>query len=319
LRFVIWNLFVICVLHFCYFSSSNCGIILSVITVRKIRFFVVLFFAFALPACQQGPHEQPVAGKLRVVTTIAPLYSFTKNIAGDAAAVENLLPSNAEPHDYALTPKDAKKVADADIIIENGIKLETWLDRLMYASQGQVVVDTSSGIDVIDDNPHIWLSPKNAMVQVRNIRDALMKADPLNSETYKENASAYIKRLEALDHDIKDAVVLLKSRKFVSQHAAFLYFARDYGLVQTAVIQETPEVEPSPGHIIDVMNIIKAEDIKFLFSGQGGSHKVMTSIASDLGLNIYPLDTLETGVFSKAWYEDSMRKNIAVIVKAFNE
>jgi zinc/manganese transport system substrate-binding protein len=290
-----------------------------VITVRKIRFLVILFSAYIVLACQQGPHEQPVAGKLRVVTTIAPLYSFTKNIAGDAAVVENLLPSNAEPHDYALTPKDAKKVADAYIIIKNGINLETWLDRLMYASQGQVVVDTSSGIDVIDDNPHIWLSPKNAMVQVRNIRDALMKADPLNSETYKENASAYIKRLEALDHDIKDAVVLLKSRKFVSQHAAFLYLARDYGLVQTAVIQETPEVEPSPGHIMDVMNTIKTEDIKFLFSGQGGSHKIMRSIASDLGLNIYPLDTLETGAFSKAWYEDSMRKNIAVIVKAFNE
>lgn len=290
---------------------------------------VILTFGFF--SCQQagqGPDSRPrsASEKLRVLTTIAPIYCFAKNVAGDAAVVENLLPPGAEPHDYSLSPKDAIKAAEAQVIIKNGVNLETWLDKLLSsagemsgsAEHKPVVADTSRGVVLIDNDPHIWLSPKNAIVQVRNIRDALTEADPENSSEYKENARQYIKRLEALDSEISGTVSKFKRKGFVSFHSAFIYFARDYGLRQVAVIQETPESEPSPAHLAGVMDIIKAEGIRSIFSEPGITHKIVGSIAKDLDLRVYSLDTLETGTLSAQWYEESMRGNLSVLKEALN-
>jgi zinc/manganese transport system substrate-binding protein len=295
---------------------------------------VILTFGFF--SCQQAGHgpdgrsgdtvSQPSSEKLRVLTTIAPIYCFTKNVAGDAAFVENLLPPGAEPHEYSLSPQDAIKAAEAQVIIKNGVNLETWLNKLLFsagemsgsAEQKPVVADTSRGVELIDNDPHIWLSPKNALVQVKNIMDVLIKADPENSSAYKENARQYIKRLEALDREMSGTINTFKRKGFVSFHSAFIYFARDYGLKQVAVIQETPEAEPSPAHIVSVMNTIKAEGIRSIFSEPGITHKIVGSIAKDLDLRVYSLDTLETGTFSREWYEERMRANLSVLKEALN-
>jgi len=303
-------------------------IILSVKALGRSGLLSALILCLTLFSCQQPGDNasRPASEKLRVLTTIAPLYSFTKNIAGDAAVVENLLPAGAGPHEYSLRPGDARKVADADVIIKNGVDLETWLDKLLSsagempsaAGRSSVVTDTSVGVEIISNDPHIWLSPKNAVIQVKNIRDALMKADPANSSVYERNAFEYIKRLELLDNEIKSGIMTFKSRKFVSFHSAFVYLARDYGLTQAAVIQEMPETEPSAGHIADVIKIIRAEGIKSIFSQPGTSHKITGSLAGDLGLRVYSLDTLETGGLSGQWYEERMRADLEVLRKALN-
>lgn len=288
----------------------------------KTAIILVLFLSVA--ACK-GPVAQP-SGKLRILTTIAPLYSFTKNIAGDAALVDNLIPSGVGPHEYSLSPGDARKVAETQILIINGVNLEAWLHKLTgsvedirQASQDKkeklVIVNTSIGVDIISNDPHIWLSPKNAVIQVKNIRDALIRADPVNIETYSGNAAEYIRRLEILDREIKAEVTAWKMKEFVAFHPAFEYFARDYGLEQAAVIQETPEIEPSPQHIAQVIETIKSKGIKAIFTEPQFSHKIVSSIAGDLNLQVYSLDTLETGSFSKGWYENTMRANVKVLKK----
>ncbi len=305
---------------------------------NKLQYFGIIFMVAALLACQIKEQDSPQRSrksdvrsshKIKVLTSIAPLYSFTKNIAGDMADVDNLLPSGAGPHEYSLSPEDVRKVVEARILVINGVNLEAWLHNLVTAaeelggssrsdSEKLIVVDTSDGVDLIDKDPHIWLSPRNAIIQVINIREALAKADPGNSEAYLTNAAEYIRRLENLDGEIRDEIKSWKSNKFVAFHSAFNYFARDYGLEQVAVIQETPEIEPSPKHIAYVIETIKSKGIKSIFTEPQFSHRIVRSIAGDLGLEVYSLDTLETGSLSKEWYENSMRTNLSVLKRALN-
>lgn len=284
--------------------------------IRRLLLLGIIFFSVSFFACQQ-PQPQTNT-KLKILTTFAPLYCFTMNITGDLADIENLLPSGVGPHGYSFSPADIKKIREAQVIIKNGVNLENWLDKLI-ASAGRerlIIVDTSSGVDIINNDPHIWLSPRNAIVQIKNIMNALIKADPDNSKRYMENAEKYINRLGILDKDIRDEIKTWKRKDFVAFHSAFLYFARDYGLKQAAVIQESPEKEPSPKHLADVINIIKIAGVKAIFSEPQFSPKMVESIAQDLKLQVYTLDTLETGMLNPAWYEDRMRANLAIFKKA---
>ncbi len=291
----------------------------------------IILFSITLSACQQS--YQPVSGskrpekKLKVLTTTASLYSFTKNITGDLAVVENLLPSGAGPHEYSFSPSDIKKIKEAQVLIKNGANLETWLDKLVASAEEGViasgskkltVVDTSAGVEVILNDPHIWLSPRNAIIQVKNIRDALVKEDPGRTENYTENAEKYINRLEVLDRDLRDEVKTWDKKEFVAFHPAFQYFARDYGLRLLAVIQESPEEEPTSKHIAYVIKTIKAKGIKAIFSESQFTPKIVKAIAGDLKLRVYPLDTLESGMLYPEWYEDRMRANVAVLKKALH-
>ena len=297
------------------------------IALRKLVVFGTLLLALGLFACRQTtPPKVEGDSRLKVVTTIAPLYSFTKNIAGDSVVLENLLPSGVGPHEYSLSPEDARKIADADIIIQNGVGLEGWMNRLIGSvnelrsnSKKLLVVDTSKGVEIFNNDPHIWLSPRNAVLQVRNIAAALVKADPGNADEYEKNAADYIKRLEALDREITECVATWDNNYLVTFHSAFSYFAEDYGLKQSAVIEGSPEAQPSPSHIAEIIDIIKGSGTRVIFSEPDASHKIMDSIAGDLGLRVYSLDTLGTGELGPGWYISSMRANLETLNKALGE
>jgi zinc/manganese transport system substrate-binding protein len=285
-------------------------------------FFLILLF-LGITSCSQSA-DQPVSkhglpeSGLKILTTIPPLYSFTKNIVQEHAEVSNLLPSGVGPHEYSFSPADLKKIAEADIIIKNGANLEAWL-KSAIASAGReelIVIDTSSGVDIINDNPHIWLSPKRAIVQVNNIKEALIRAKPGLAGGYSTNADNYIRRLDVLDSYIREEIRTWREKKIVTLHPAFLYFTVDYGLKLAAVIQESPEHAPSPKHIGNVINTIKDEGMKSVFSERQSSQKLVRALAGDLDLQVYILDTLETGEFSLQWYEEKIRGNLEVLKKA---
>jgi len=299
--------------HVCY------GIILPVISYTRFIVCIVLLSFFYFNSCTQPVTKNNT--RLKVLTTVAPIFSFTKNITGIAADVENLLPSGAGAHDYSLSPDDARKIAQADIIIMNGVNLESWLNKLTGVSEKSsiyTVVDSSSGIDILDNDPHIWLSPLNAIMQVKRIRDGLINADPENSKLYSDNTAAYIKRLEILDKEISDEISGWKRKDFVAFHPAFRYLAKDYGLNLAAVIRESPETEPSPRHITEVIDTIRSKNIKSIFTDPIITHKIVRSIAADLNLQVYSLDTMESGNSSKEYYEDRTRANISVLKKVLH-
>ncbi len=298
----------------------NCVIMHAVKLIRILILISIGCVLLTPLSCKRADRGRE--DRLRILVTVAPVYSFTVNVAGNAAAVDYLLPSGAGPHEYSLSPGDAKKIEDAGVIVINGAGLEPWLAKSVVplsearrdgTSTGSLIIDSSRGIELIDNDPHTWLSPLNAVSQVKNIMDGLVAADPGNAAVYRKNAVSYIARLTELDREIRASASKWGSREFVSYHPAFAYFAREYGLIQAGVIQESHEAMPSPSHIADIMQVIKDHDIRSIFTEPRASARMVNSIAHDLDIKVYSLDTLESGGFSAQWYEDKMIANLSVL------
>jgi zinc transport system substrate-binding protein len=284
----------------------------------------------------------PVHGNARIaiLTTFAPIHCFTLNVAGDAADVSVLVPPNAGPHDYSFSPADVQKIAKADVLVINGAGLEGWLQRGIKSAgkKDLLIVDTSAGIDLITGldvrplpgvrsepdsdaggpNPHIWLSPANAIKQVEHIRDALVSRDPGNAETYRTNAGAYIRQLNGLDSQIRTATASLPNKNLITFHDTFPYFARDYGFHVVATFEEFPGKEPSPRTIEELRKIIAAGNVSALFSEPQYSPKAMQVIGKEFKVPVVQLDPMETGDGSKDFYERVTRKNLDALVAAFH-
>lgn len=297
----------------------------------------------ALTSCSQttesnksGAGNPPA--KLRVVTTFAPLYSFALNVVGDEATVENLVPIGASVHTFQAKPSDIKKIAKADVLVINGAGLETFLEDIIEtaANPDLVIVDTSKSIELLDDpehnetleagdfadehglgDPHIWLSPKNAMKQVEAIRDALVKADPKNSATYRKNAGKYIARLGALDAEIAGKLEKAEKKKYIVFHDAYTYFEQEYGLKNSATIEKFPGKEPSPKYVKDLIDLIRKEQVSIIFTEPQFSPKLVNTLKQELDIYVAELDPIGSEL-SKEGYEKNMRKNLDEMLKAFN-
>jgi zinc transport system substrate-binding protein len=194
---------------------------------------------------RQAETEQPDA-RLQIVASVLPMADFARQVGGDRVRVETLIPAGASPHTYDLTAAQMKAVARARVLILNGVGLEFWADKVISSAGNLnlIVVTASDGLKIIagdadepGGNPHTWLSPVNAMRQVEKIREALIQADPAGSGTYRANADRFQQELRALDEEIRFAVAGFSTRKFIAFHAAWSYFAVDYGLEETAVVE----------------------------------------------------------------------------------
>ena len=281
-------------------------------------------------SCPAAPSTEPK--RLRVLTSFLPVYCFAANVAGDRALVENLLPANVGPHDYQFSRRDLEKVSRADLILINGLGLETWLDKLLRNAPGsRAVVAVNDGLtnawitgrpghqDMHADsagapNPHLWLDPRLAMSAVTNVLNAFRKADPANAAVYEANASAYLARLKKLDADFVAGLAPAGNAPLVTYHDAFAYLARRYELRIAGVIEEVPDVEPSPRHLADLRRIILEQKVKVVFTeSQEGASRMVQRFARDLGVPIATLDTLETGPLTPAAYEEGMRRNLRIL------
>src|SRR4051794_7725257 len=175
--------------------------------------------------------------KINVVASFSILGDFARNVGGDRVNVATLVGPNSDVHVYTPAPADAKKIADARLVIINGLGLEGWLPRLVQSSGSKTAIVTATdGIAPrklgSDADPHAWQSVVNAKIYVANIRDALITADQAGTPAYRAKADAYLAKLDALDREVRDAVAQIPEarRKVISTHAAFGYFAAAYGI-----------------------------------------------------------------------------------------
>ena len=268
----------------------------------------------------------------RIVTSFFPLYCWASNIAGTNAVVENLLPPRAEPHEYAFTPGDARKLSQADLVLVNGLGLESWLPKFLRSAPqvNDRLVNVSAGLSTeliagehhhgpedhdhsAHANPHIWLDPQLAAHGVSNILAALQRIDPGHAANYANNARAYIERLNKLDEDIRRTLASVTNRAIVTYHDAFPYFARRYGLEIARVVEEVPEVNPSPKYLSRLRATMRARNINVIFIAPGGRTRIARRIADDLQVRLVELDTLETGTLSPSAYEQRMTANAIVL------
>jgi zinc transport system substrate-binding protein len=299
-----------------------------VMAVRLLAAIFATLLASALPGAE---------ARLRVVTSFLPIYCWTVNVAGEHAIVENLLPARAEPHEYGFTPGDARKLSTADLIVINGLGLESWAQKFLRNSPSATnkIVPVTARLDEPQliygehhhhghadkhdeheqPNEHIWLDPVLAAHGVSNILAALQRIDPTNANAYAVNAQACVARLHALDTEIRQGLAEVTNRAIVTYHDAFPYFAQRYGLEVAGMVQQVPEVNPTPKYLARLGKIMRERGIRVICVPHGGRTRLAQRIATDLRVELIELDTLESGALSPSAYEERMRANAAVLRK----
>lgn len=283
-----------------------------------------------------SPPAASSAAPLRVLASFLPMYLFTVNVVGDApgVAVDLMLPAALGcPHDYALTPSDMRKIAAADLFVANGLGMEEFLGAPVRKANPRIrVVETASSAPLLREshgtpdghhahaeiNPHAWVSPRNAILQVRAIEKALSGASPGNAARFRANADAYVRRLETLDREFADASGTFRKRNIVTFHNVFDHLARDYGLVIVGKVENAPGQEPSAGEIRRLVRTIREKDVPALFAEPQYPQRIADVIAREAGVPVRLLDPVATGSTHPAAYEEAMRRNLKTLKEALS-
>ena len=232
-------------------------------------------------------------GRTGVVVSLAPLGDFVRNVAGDKVDVTVLVPPGSSPHSYELTPSQMVAVSEAEVYFEvgSGVEFESiWMGEIVEANPDMLVVDCSEGVELLGTDPHIWNSPVNAKVMVENICDGLVEADPGNGALYTKNRDDYLKELDVLDGYIRCTLDDFTNRYFITYHAAFAYFADEYGLTQLVV--EHGGKEPTPQVIQECVDNAVRHDLDFVFVAPQFATDDCETIANEIGGQTAAMDPL---------------------------
>lgn len=293
---------------------------------RKSSIFVLSAVLSLVTAIVPARAQEKTQDKIDVVASFSILGDFVRNVGGERVAVTTLVGPNGDAHVYTPTPRDAKKIADAKLVVVNGLGFEGWLPRLVKSSGGKAVIVTATQgiaprkLDSHED-PHAWQSVANARIYVANIRDALAKADPAGADTYKANAEAYLAKLTALDSDVKAAIATIPTvhRKVISTHDAFGYFAAAYGIEFIAPQGVSTDSEPSAKDIAVIITQLKISKIPAVFLENIADPRLMRRIAAETGAKIGGTlysDSLTPENGDAPTYIDMVRHNIKALTSA---
>lgn len=267
----------------------------------KILAFVSLMLAAALPAQAQ---DKPVE-KLKVVATFSILGDLVKNVGGDRVDIALLVGPNADAHVYSPSPADAKKVADAKVVIVNGLGYEGWIERLVKASGNKLpVVVAAKAVKPRraagghgyshghshghGSDPHAWQSVGNVKLYAAAIRDGLVAADPAGKSVYEANTAAYVTKLDALEREVRDTVAKIPAdrRKVITTHDAFGYFKDAYGLDFIAPQGVSTESEASAKDVAKIIAQIKKQKIPAVFMENVSDPRLLKRIADETGARV---------------------------------
>lgn len=299
------------------------------------RIVIAAFAAVMLPATLTSVAQaQDQQAKLPVVATFSILGDIVTNVGGDRVTVKSLVGPNGDAHVYSPSPADAKILADAKVIVTNGLGFEGWLARLIKSSNTKApnVVATKGikprklagkhshdhGHSHADGDPHAWQSVANVKIYVANIRDGLTQADPAGKATYDANAVAYLARLDALDGEIKEAISKIppERRKIITTHDAFGYFKDAYGVEFIAPQGVSTDSEASARDVARIITQIRKQKIPAVFMENVSDTRLLTRIASEtgakLGGTLYS-DALTDEKGPAPTYIDLIRHNIRTL------
>jgi zinc/manganese transport system substrate-binding protein len=268
------------------------------------------------------------AERLNVVASFSILGDFVRAVGGDRVNVTTLVGPDSDVHVYTPAPSDAKRIADARLVIVNGLGLEGWLPRLVQSSGSKAtVVTASAGIAPLKlgsaADPHAWQSVPNARVYVTDIANALAAADPDDAEFFRTQAKAYLEELEALDREVRDAVAKIppERRKVISTHDAFGYFAAEYGVQFVAPLGVSTETEPSARDIAGIIGQIRTQKIPAVFLENISDDRLIRRIAAETGAKVGGTlisDGLTGEKGPAPTYIDMVRHNIKALTSALD-
>lgn len=283
---------------------------------RKIKILLIIVLLFPNFALAQ---------KLKVVASFSILGDIVKNIGGDKISLTTIVGNELDAHTFNPSPNDAKILKNADIVFINGIGFEGWIEKLIKASgyRGDVVV-ASKGVTIIKakesdehegehsenthheehdghlehaNDPHAWQSLVNAEIYVRNISNELIKLDPVNEKTYRENARKYLAEIKKLDSDIKKQISLIpvEKRKVITNHDSFGYFEKEYGIEFLSLVGLSTESQPSAKAIQEIIRQVRENKVRALFIENISNPSIIKQIAKDSG-----------GIIGGTLYSDSL-------------
>lgn len=272
----------------------------------------------------------PARGEtFKAVASFSILADLVRNVGGSNVDVAMLVGPDSDAHVYSPTPKDARKVAEARLIVINGLGFEGWLPRLVQSSGSKAgIVTATEGIVPLRlgsaADPHAWQSVGNAKVYVANIRNALAAADPANAGQYRANADAYLARLDALEREVRDAIAKLPParRKVISTHDAFGYFAAAYGIEFVAPLGVSTESEPSARDVARIISQIRQAKIPAVFLENFTDSRLMQRISAETGAKVGGMlysDSLTGEKGDAPTYIDMVRHNIRVLTRALGD
>ncbi len=291
---------------------------------KKLFITLTILFITAMPLS---------AKPFKVVTTFTVIQDIAQNVAGDKAVVESITKPGAEIHDYQPTPQDIVKAQSADLVLWNGMNLESWFERFFSQVKDKPAVVVTEGIEPISiyegpykdkPNPHAWMSTKNALIYIENIRQALVKYDPANAEAYNANAKAYADKIVALDQPLRErlAKVPEAQRWLVTSEGAFSYLARDYGFKELYLWAINQDEQGTPKQIRKVIDQVRKHQIPVVFSESTISDKPAKQVAKEskarYGGVLY-VDSLSTKDGKVPTYIDLLNVTVSTIVAGFEK
>ncbi|WP_085830110.1 metal ABC transporter substrate-binding protein [Collinsella vaginalis] len=282
------------------------------------------------------------SGALQVVASMYVMEDFTKKIGGDLVDVTTLVPSGTEPHDWEPSARDIEGLQSAALFVYNGAGMEHWADDVVSGLDASKVVEASSGItllegdhdhdsedgddghdhDEVEYDPHVWLSPKNAKAELANIRDGLKRVDPDHASDYDTAFEEQDRAFDELDEEFRSRLSDLPNKTIVVSHAAYGYLCEAYGLTQRAITGVDAEGEPDAKTMASIIDFVKENNVKTIFTEELVSPKVAQSIADATGAECRVLSPVE-GLTEEqekegADYLSLMRENLDTLVTALS-
>lgn len=277
------------------------------------------------------------AARLQVVTSFSILADFASQVGGELVDVVSLVPFGGDPHNWEPSPKEARTVANADVIFINGLGLEVWIEKLLANAANPLVplIVLSSGLTALpiaEDNnhdhhdhdhgsfdPHMWLDVKNAQAYVQKICETYIQLDPNNADYYRQRCDHYLQELEALDEWLMTVIAQIpaNNRKIITYHNAFAYFAKRYGLTVEAYLVVNPDREPNSKAMKQLVNALASHPKRVMFTEPQVStaNRYAEAAVSEVKGKLY---VLYTGSLDKAapTYVDMMRHNGQTLLEA---
>lgn len=254
---------------------------------------VVIGAIFIGVAAYMGLFANPtLSNKPKVAATIFPIYDITKQIAGGSVDTVLVLPPGASPHTFDPTPMEVKQIAGSKAIFAIGYGLDNWSNKIANAAGVSNVITVDKNIKVYDNNPHYWLSPKNAKLIAGQVKDDLSSLFPSYSNEFESNYQVYIMMLTELDKQYSVTTNDFHTKSIATFHDAFSYLARDYNLKVVTTFEEFPGKEPTPTYLSEFSNKIKQSRVPVIFSEPEFSTDQLKPVANDLGVKIDILDPL---------------------------
>ncbi len=303
-----------------------------------MKYFRILVFLAILTLAGIPCVSMANGQETRLLATTFPIYHLAQRVVEgqDGIRLSQLLPAQTGcPHDYVLTPRDMQKLADADVMITNGLGMEEFLGAPVAGVNPELkIIDASSGIDGIlysnqqgvhehedaeyrQGNPHLFASPRMLAQMAPALAEKLAPIFPDGAERFRTNARLYAAELNTLAEAFAEIGHTAKNNRIVTQHDIFDYLARDAGLEVVAVIQSHPGQEPSAAKMLQLIQNIRTRQAAAIFTEPQYPDKIGRTLSQNSGIPVAVLDPVASGPEDapRDYYLTTMRNNLALLEK----